>query len=278
VVDARKGAAFGYVSGAADQVDFRREQLLSQFQYVWSDSYDDYACNLPGYEHIIQLRPDKHAITPDRAKFAASLCWPNNYVLVFNECEVWRLYGQCGTAPEQAAEWFRAEVIEKYQGIDYKIILGNSNAHNTFTGSKWLDEFVAAYGDLPPEVAGIGFHVYPAFDLNGNIGVGNLDKERANNYIYEYDKFLELCGQRPYCANKALWLTEIGFTRNSKSPCGKSDAASAQCLRDIYDGTDGFADVERWAMYAGDGRYADLSEGNGAGPMTQMGEVFRGLK
>ena len=108
--------------------------------------------------------------------------------------------------------------------------------------------------------------------------MGNLDKERVANYIYEYNKFIELCNQRDYCKDKKLWLTEIGFTKNSKSPCGKSDSAAAACLQEIYDGTNGFAEVERWAMYAGDSRYADLSEGNGAGPKTKMGEVFKNLR
>jgi len=275
---ARRGAAFGFVPGGRSQVDFRRNDLGSTWQYVWGANGDNYACELPDYEHIIQLRPDKHPTTPTRAQFEEALCAPGNYVLVFNECEVWRSFGQCGTAPEDAAVWYREQIAEKYAGIDYRVILGNSNAHNSFTGSKWLDQFVAAYGILAPEVVGIGFHVYPAFDLNGKIGVGNLDRERVSRYVDEYEQFLDLCNERPYCRDQQLWLTEIGFTRNSKSPCGKNDAASADCLQQIYDGTDGFTAVNRWAMYAGDERFADLSEGNGSGPITEMGKIFTKLK
>jgi hypothetical protein len=125
----------------------------------------------------------------------------HDYWLVFNECEH---QGQCATPPEEAADFFRNQVVEALfnQGADAnaQLIVGGVNAHPC--GIEWLERFVtyyeANYGEVPR--VGWHFHLYP------EIQPGNWPDNCGGDWIFNDLLFPD--AQSAF----ALWLSHARAT------------------------------------------------------------------
>ena len=177
----------------------------STYTYWWG--YTVATC--PGVRSVTFLSWDTTSFPNDAALAGLGV----EYALMYNECNV---STQCATPPEVAAAHLVGVALPaiRQHTPDMRLIVGGATADPC--GRDWMtdlfDEVVRLAGELPPEIAGAHWHLWP--DLiaqDWRTGYGPCAEQEYGLAAWREQLDAVQLWQQEHAPGREAWLTEWGW-------------------------------------------------------------------